>query len=449
MVSVVRVSKFRHVFGEELQEKFEDLRPSTLSSESSLIKSNGTNIVFPWESGGAGVLAVFAMSEIGRIAPSHPFIKGHVGNILDYEFNPFNDFQLLSCGDDATLKLWDIPEGGLTADITVPRVSLSGHGKKVSLINFHPSAAFLCASASFDKTIKVWNIENGSPELEISNINEIILSLQWSPIGRMIGYTTRDKYAKVSDPRTGRNVMEVLAHEGSKPSKMGWIDEDTIVTCGFSKMNDRQLSIWDLRNSQKIKTINIDQGSGVLYPFYDPDTKILFVAGKGDGNIRYYEIVGDDQYMYYVEAFRSNIPCRGISFIPKRKVDADACEIMKAVKLTNNTVDLVSFKVPRRVESFQDDIYPDCISGEPAMGSSEWLSGTDREPRRAPIKQIDSSPTRVELHVQPHSPAPVQQGQKSVKDYEKELNEARATIKMQQQRIAELEAQLESKTKLE
>jgi len=446
MVSVVRVSKFRHVFGEELQEKFEDLRPSTLSSESTLIKSNGTNIVFPWESGGAGVLAVFAMSEIGRIAPSHPFIKGHAGNILDYEFNPFNDFQLLSCGDDATLKLWDIPEGGLTSDLTSPRVTLHGHGKKVTLLNFHPSAAFLCASASFDKSIKVWNIENGSPALEISTISDVILSLQWSPIGRSIGYTTRDKYVRVSDPRTGRNVFETLAHDGSKPSKMGWIAEDTIVTCGFSKMNDRQVSVWDLRNhSAPVKLVNVDQGSGVLYPFYDPDTKILFVAGKGDGNIRYYEVVGDSQYMYYIEAFRSNVPCRGVSFIPKRKVNTDSCEIMKAVKLTNNTIDLVSFKVPRRSETFQDDIYPDCVCGQPSMNSTEWLGGADREPRRAPIKQIENSPAHVELHMQATPSSHVHQGHKSVNEYEKELNEARALIKRQQQRIAELEAQLESK----
>lgn len=28
-------------------------------------------------------------------------------------------------------------------------------------------------------------------------------------------------------------------------------------------------------------------------PFFDEDTSVLFLAGKGDGNIRYYEIVNE------------------------------------------------------------------------------------------------------------------------------------------------------------
>jgi len=201
-------------------------------------------------------------------------------------------------------------------------------------------------------------------------------------------------------------------------------------------MSDRQLSVWELRNpSAPLKQINIDQGSGVLYPFYDPDTKLLFVGGKGDGGVRYYEIVGDSSYMYYVESYRSTVPCKGISFIPKRKVDTHSCEIMRAVKLTNNTVDLVSFKVPRRSEAFQDDIYPDCISGEPALSANEWFAGNDREARKAPIRSIESSPARA---VQMQAP-------RTLMDAERELREAQVVIKRQQDRIAELEAQLGSK----
>lgn len=440
MVSVVRTSKFRHVFGEELQEKFEDIRSSTLSSESTLVKSNGKSVAVCWESGGAGVLAVFGMNELGRISATHPFIKGHTGTIGDFEFNPFNDNQILSGCEDGVIRLWEIPEGGLTADLNVPRVELRGHSKKVGLLNFHPTSAFVLASTSMDKTIKVWNIENAAPVLELRDIQEAVLSLNWSPIGRLLGYTTRDKYARAADPRSGQTVWETLAHDGSKPSKLGWIDEDTIVTCGFSKMSDRQIAVWDLRNpSRPLKHINVDQGSGVLYPFYDPDTKLLFVGGKGDGGVRYYEVVGDSQFMYYVERFTSTTPCKGISFIPKKRVDIGSCEIMRAVKLTNTTIDLISFKVPRRSDAFQDDIYPDCVSGEPALSASEWLSGENKEPKRAPIRSLESSPSKV---VEMRAP-------KTILDYERELQEAHQTIKRQQQRITELEALLESTTKLE
>ena len=30
----------------------------------------------------------------------------------------------------------------------------------------------------------------------------------------------------------------------------------------------------------------IDQAAGVLFPFYDPESDVVYVAGKGDGSIR-------------------------------------------------------------------------------------------------------------------------------------------------------------------
>jgi uncharacterized protein YhfF len=33
-------------------------------------------------------------------------------------------------------------------------------------------------------------------------------------------------------------------------------------------------------------------------PFYDPDTNMLFAAGKGDGNIRYWEYVDEHPHIF-------------------------------------------------------------------------------------------------------------------------------------------------------
>ena len=32
------------------------------------------------------------------------------------------------------------------------------------------------------------------------------------------------------------------------------------------------------------------RGAGVILPFYDEESSLLYLAGKGDGNIRYYEV---------------------------------------------------------------------------------------------------------------------------------------------------------------
>jgi len=46
-------------------------------------------------------------------------------------------------------------------------------------------------------------------------------------------------------------------------------------------MSDRQLFLWDAKNlKEPIKQETIDTSSGILMPFYDNDTKLLFLAGK-------------------------------------------------------------------------------------------------------------------------------------------------------------------------
>ncbi len=41
-------------------------------------------------------------------------IKGHKGNITDCDFSKFNDSLLATASEDGTIKLWLVPEGGLT-----------------------------------------------------------------------------------------------------------------------------------------------------------------------------------------------------------------------------------------------------------------------------------------------------------------------------------------------
>lgn len=72
------------------------------------------------------------------------------------------------------------------------------------------------------------------------------------------------------------------AHEGSKSSKAVFLgNTDHILTVGFTKQSQRQLKIWDTRNlDTEIKAVEIDQAAGVIMPFYDMESKLLYLAGK-------------------------------------------------------------------------------------------------------------------------------------------------------------------------
>lgn len=79
---------------------------------------------------------------------------------------------------------------------------------------------------------------------------------------------------------------EVVAHQGVKGFRVVWL-ADKVLTVGFSKSTEREFNIFDPRNiGEPIAHLNIDTSSGGIMPFFDHDTNVLFLAGKGDGNIR-------------------------------------------------------------------------------------------------------------------------------------------------------------------
>lgn len=194
----------------------------------------------------------------------------------------------------------------------------------------------------------------------------------------------RTKKVRVLDPRKGSIVQEVEAHPGVKGMRVCFLGHrDKLFSMGFSKTSERQFCLWDPRNlSKAIHTTNVDTASGILMPFYDNDTSCLFLAGKGDGNIRYYEIVDEDPFCHFLTEFKSSTPQRGMAMVPKVSVDVASCEIVRLLKLTGSAVEPISFQVPRKSDQFQDDLYPDTFSGEPSLSASDWFGGKNAEQKK-------------------------------------------------------------------
>jgi len=118
-----------------------------------------------------------------------------------------------------------------------------------------------------------------------------------------------------------------------------------------------------------------DTSNGVMFPVYDPDTNLVFLCGKGDSVIRYFEITPEPPFVHYINTFQTPDPQRGVGFMPKRGVDVSTCEIARFYRLNNNGFcQVVPFKVPRKSELFQEDLYPDTCADIPALTADEWWS---------------------------------------------------------------------------
>jgi coronin-2 len=164
-----------------------------------------------------------------------------------------------------------------------------------------------------------------------------------------------------------------------------------LATTGFSRYSDRQLAIWqDSDLSTPLRIDDIDSSSGIIFPIYDADTRILYLAGKGDGNIRYYEMVETSPYWFYLNQYLSGNPQRGLGVMPKRGVDPSCCEIMRFFKLnaSKGSCEPISMTVPRKSDPgiFHEDLYPETPGPTATLTAAEWLSGKSSAPLMISLK---------------------------------------------------------------
>ncbi|KAK3718179.1 Coronin-like protein crn1 [Vermiconidia calcicola] len=376
----VRASKYRHVFGRSSRREqcYDNLRISKNAWDSNIVKANPKYVAVNWEASGGGAFAVIPLEERGKLPEQLPLFRGHTAAVLDTDFSPFNDDIIASGSDDGKVFLWKVPDGfTLFTDAEEPP-----DVKPVGKLSGH--------SSSGDYTIKLWDLEDGKAKLTLKH-GDIVQSATWSANGSMLATTSRDKKLRFWDVRQEKPAHEVPGHAGAKNSRCVWLgDMDRVVTTGFSKMSERQLGLWDIRNPGKPVggdfTI-LDSSSGVGMPFWDDSSHVLYIAGKGDGNIRYYEYENDK--FEYLSEYKSPEPQRGLAFMPKRGVNTHDNEVMRAFKTVNDAyIEPISFIVPRRSENFQEDIYPPTTGTTPAMISGDWFGGKTALPPKLSMEDV-------------------------------------------------------------
>ena len=130
--------------------------------------ANNTFFAVCWQTAGGGSCGVVPHTTTGKLPQQgFPLITGHKAAVLDIEFSPFNDYLLATASEDCYVKLWNIPEGGLTENMTEPVQTLQGHRRKVGQVRFNPVANNVLATSSQDYTVKLWDVETGQVQLSL------------------------------------------------------------------------------------------------------------------------------------------------------------------------------------------------------------------------------------------------------------------------------------------
>jgi coronin-7 len=382
---IVRSSKYRHILSKPMQRTkcYDNLKVAGAVSNS-IVRANVESFAVPW-TGTGGPLAVIPLSQTGRLPTNVPCFE--IGSqLLDFDAHPFNTRVFATGGEDAHVKIWRVPEGGLLAqkkNVTTPEADMIGHTRKITTVNFHPTADNILLTTGADLVVRVWDVTKSAEVLVLSGHNELIAGLAVGYQGDTVATACRDKQLRIFDMRSKTVTNETTAHTGAKGARVTWLGaKPQLLSVGFSKSSEREFKIWDTRSfDSPLTTITLDQLAGVITPFYDEDIGVVYLAGRGDASIKMYELVDEAPYAHYLNEYSSNVPQMGIAMLPKQINDVRAVEIARFIKVTDTTAEPIQMTVPRtRTEFFQDDVFTQTRALKATYSSDEWLSGATRDP---------------------------------------------------------------------
>ncbi|NWT20753.1 CORO7 protein, partial [Vireo altiloquus] len=322
-------SRFRHAQGRVLHRDchLTNLRGLSLTTpgECDGFCANHQRVALPLLSAG-GQIAVLELSKPGRLPDAAmPTIQNGAA-VADLTWDPFDPRRLAVAGEDAKIRLWRIPEGGLRETLQEPEAILRGHTEKIYSIRFHPMASDLLVSSSYDMTVRIWELSAGQEVLCLQGHTDQIFSMAWSPDGKKLATVSKDGRIRLYEPRrSSQPQQEGPGPEGGRGARLVWVcGGDYLLVSGFDSRSERRILLYRAQALPEgpLSVLGLDVAPSTLLPFYDEDTSVVFLTGKGDTRVFLYEVTPEPPYFLECNSFTSNEPHKGFVFLPKT-----ACEV--------------------------------------------------------------------------------------------------------------------------
>ncbi|XP_051037279.1 coronin-7 isoform X2 [Phodopus roborovskii] len=394
-------SKFRHAQG------------TILHRDSHITNLKGLNLTTPGESDGfcanrlrvavpllssGGQVAVLELQKPGRLPDTAlPTLQNGTA-VMDLAWDPFDPHRLAVAGEDARIRLWRVPPGGLKNVLTTPETVLTGHTEKIYSLRFHPLAVDILASSSYDLTIRIWDLQAGAEQLRLQGHQDQIFSLAWSPDGQQLATVCKDGHVRVYEPRSSPiPLQEGQGPEGGRGARIVWVcDGRCLLVSGFDSRSERQLQLYlaDALADGPSAVLGLDVAPSTLLPSYDPDTGLVLLTGKGDTRVFLYEVLPEPPFFLECNSFTSSDPHKGFVLLPKTECDIQEVEFARCLRLRQTSLEPIAFRLPRvRKEFFQDDVFPDtAVSWEPVLSAKAWLGGANGQPQLLSLQPPGMTP---------------------------------------------------------
>lgn len=192
--------------------------------------------------------------DINSSTPLIKTIEEHKSVVEDVNWNKQIESVFVSCGDDRKMMIWDIRQDK-------PTYCVEAHLQEVNSCEFNPFNEYLILTSSNDKTCALWDLRNLGQKLHtFKHHKNDVISARWNPnIMSLFASFSSDRRVNIWDcSQIGKSVPEndedgpselLFTHGGhtARISDMDWNVNEELMCVSVS--DDNIVQVWEMANS--------------------------------------------------------------------------------------------------------------------------------------------------------------------------------------------------------